>query len=652
MNATHRRRIVYWSIRLCLIPFWIQPGEAQNPPEKTYEIPQILVVGSPIIEGNEVDSFAGQKTTVTEQQIDDLNAQDLSTALRRTPGVNITRYNPVGSFGGASGGAVFIRGMGSSRPGSEIKMMVDGIPMYMSVWNHPLLDLMSIDPAQSIEVYKSPQPCIFGNAFAVINIIPKGKRVDGFRTSMRLEGGSYRTGIATIDHGGKQDNVDYYLSGGYRTSNGHREDADGEIKDAYGRIGYRFSPVWKLSAFSLGNDNSATDPGKEGADPSRKTGVYQTNSWMNIVTLENSYDLAKGFFKLYRNKGEGNWLNQPTNITRVRENQYNEFLFYGIKARETFHAWKGGQIVSGLDWDYTDGSYDDFYSNGANNSWSGHHFTIVSPYAAISHLFGERSEFYCIPSAGARYYDKSDFDSEWSPHAGIILGYRQTELHAGYARGVIYPGLDVVVLSEKVNPSLKNSWKNLHAEIVNHYEIGISHNFGQVATAEVTWFYDDGRDRYVIVSPPPPPPVFANIESYRTQGIEASISVNPVQNISLFAGVTYLDPKPSDLPYAPDITWSTGINWRFLEAFKLSLDCQYIDDMYVDSQARRLNATNNLEVHDYFLLNGKVGYSFLWNRIRTEIFLAGENLTNAAYEYMPGYPMPGISGMMGLKLSF
>jgi iron complex outermembrane receptor protein len=152
MKSRRCRSLTYWIISLFLVPFWINPGKAQTGQENTYEIPQILIVGSPIIEGNEVDSFSGQKTTVTEQQIDDLNAQDLSTALRRTPGVNITRYNPVGSFGGASGGAVFIRGMGSSRPGSEIKMMVDGIPMYMSVWNHPLLDLMSIDPARSIEV--------------------------------------------------------------------------------------------------------------------------------------------------------------------------------------------------------------------------------------------------------------------------------------------------------------------------------------------------------------------------------------------------------------------------------------------------------------------------------------------------------------------
>ncbi|MDZ7581632.1 MAG: iron chelate uptake ABC transporter family permease subunit, partial [Deltaproteobacteria bacterium] len=70
--------------------------------------------------------LGAEVVSVTISQINDLNAQDLGTALRRTPGVNISRYNPLGSFGGATGGAVFIRGFGSSRPGAEIKTLVDG----------------------------------------------------------------------------------------------------------------------------------------------------------------------------------------------------------------------------------------------------------------------------------------------------------------------------------------------------------------------------------------------------------------------------------------------------------------------------------------------------------------------------------------------
>ncbi len=65
----------------------------------------VTVRDTPIIEGS--DRPAGHLvTTVSEQQIDDLYAQDLTSALRRVPGVVISRYNPIGAFGGGDGGAV------------------------------------------------------------------------------------------------------------------------------------------------------------------------------------------------------------------------------------------------------------------------------------------------------------------------------------------------------------------------------------------------------------------------------------------------------------------------------------------------------------------------------------------------------------------
>ncbi len=632
---------------------WCPDANAQDQPPKTYQMEEVRVVASPIIQGNQLDRYASQKTTVSEEQISDLNAQNLQGALRMTPGVNISQYNPVGSFGGASGGAVFIRGQGSSRPGAEIKTLVDGVPMYMSVWNHPLLDLMSIDPAHTIEVYKSPQPQNFGNAFAVVNIVPKRAETEGFATRLQTAGGSYDTFIATGDSGGKVGAWDYYAGGGYRTSNGHRDDADGELKNFFARLGCQMNPNWNLSVFSLWSDNWANDPGQKGAAASLQQGKYETRSLMGVTTLANRYDQAEGYLKVYVNNGEGDWLNNPISPT-VKEKLYNDFLFYGVKAREVFRLWQGGEIITGLDWDYTEGDYKRKLSNGVRDDWNGEDFTIMSPYAAVSQLIGDRESFFAIPSAGVRYYDNNEFDSEWAPHAGLILGYRDTELHAGYSRGIIYPGLDVMVFSEKTIPALGNSWKNLTAEKVDHYEIGIRQRFGKMAVADLTFFYDDGKDRYVVVPPPPPPPVYNNVENYQIKGVEASLTVYPLKTLSVFGGVTYLETDPSDLPYAPKFTTSAGLNWKFLERFKLSIDCQYVDNFATGSQARRLNTFNTQEVGSYFLLNAKLGYLFdltEWGA-RGEIYVAGENLTDTSYEYQPGYPMPGANGMVGVQFQF
>jgi iron complex outermembrane receptor protein len=130
--------------------------------------------------------------------------------------------------------------------------------------------------------------------------------------------------------------------------------------------------------------------------------------------------------------------------------------------------------------------------------------------------------------------------------------------------------------------------------------------------------------------------------------------VYPAEFLSFFLGFTYLDTEPSDLPYAPEITFSAGMNWRFLKGFKLSLDCQYVDEMYVDAQARRKGDENTVTVDSYFLVNGKLSYAFVLEPagLNLEVFLAGENLTDTDYEYLPGYPMPGATGMLGVSFEF
>ncbi|ROQ93197.1 TonB-dependent receptor [Desulfosoma caldarium] len=615
----------------------------------------VRVVGSPIIEGNAIDAFAAQKTVVTDQQMEDLNAQDLQTALRQTPGVTISRYNPIGSFGGATGGAVFIRGLGSSRPGAEIKTFVDGVPVYMSIWNHPLLDLLPIDPAQSVEVYKSPQPHVFGNAFAAVNLVPKAALKEGYQTTLRGSYGSYDTAVVQGEHGGRPtDRWDYYLAGAYRRSDGHRDNANGELGNAYARLGGTINSHWGAYAFALWNDNYADDPGAKGAPRAQRLGRYETRLWLVTASLTNEYEKASGFFKVYRSSGEGDWLDQPTSREGVREDLFNDFLFYGFKARESFRLWPGSELVAGLDWDRTEGDYVARFTDGKRDVWDGHDFTLLSPYAALSHTFGDPQGFRVIPSVGVRYYDHTDFDGQWSPHVGVIVGYGHTELHASYARGVLYPGLDVVVFSQKVIPALKDTWKDLDAEVLDHFELGIRHRWAEKLTVDVTAFYDEGSDRYVVVPPPPFPPIYDNVEDYTLKGAEATATFFATDRLAFFAGATYLVADPDDLPYTPKWTVTGGLNWRFLDRWTLNVDGERVGSMAVREQARRFGALNTQKVDAYVLLNGKLSYQFPLSHTKAQgtVYVAVENILNEDYEYLPGYPMPGTNVMFGAKFTF
>ena len=611
-------------------------------------LPEVVVTGTPIIEGNRLTPLAGQVTTVSQDQLKELNAQDLQGALRETPGVVVTHYNPVGSFGGGQGGAVFIRGMGASRPGAEIQLAIDGIPNFNSLWTHPLLDMLSVDIAQRIDVYKGAQPVLYGNmAFGVVDMITKRQTEPGFTTSLQLAGGSYNTVVEVAEHGGKVDNVDYYLLQSYRSSDGNRPNSDGELQNYFGRIGYALNTNWEAHVVFNRTDNFADDPGS--TITGQNNGRFNDDDYLTIVTLADHYERADGYVKAYWNRGTLNWVNQYDSGTgKNDENTLTDYDNYGVKTRETFKPWDGGALMAGVDVDFISGKYNDVTA-GTPTYFPRTTFQLVQPYASLSQRWDFNKDVYLQPSAGFRYFNHNVFADEFAPQAGLVLGVQQTEFHVSYARGVNYPGIFVEAFPAVNEPSSHN----LHAETLDHYELGASQQFGKLAKLDMTLFYDGGRNRIVFDPTKGYPFPWENIGSFHTEGLETTLTVTPVRDLSLFGGFTVLRADPGDLPYTPQWTASAGASYRFLQHFRLSVDSQYVGNQ----SAVTLGPTPFLStspINDYFLVNAKLSYDFAWPnwRLHGQIFVAGQNLTDANYQQQPGYPMPGINGMAGVRVSF
>ena len=632
----------------------IGPAVSLAAEREAVRMEEVVVTASPITEGNRVNRLGSQVSTVTEDQIRDLNAQDFQSAVRMVPGVIISRQNPVGSFGGGDGGAVYIRGIGSSRPGGEIQTAVDGVPKVVGVWAHPLMDIMSADQARRIDIYKGAQPVLFGNgAFGVVNVISKRQAEEGFYTNVRAGYGSYSTFIEGVEHGGKVGNTDYYLLQGFRSSSGHRDYSSGELQEYFARVGHQINNIWHMSLTANATNNFAEDPGPEG-NPAARQGTYRSNDQMTVITLAHQVASARGTLKLYWNRGTGDWQDQrdPAGFYYDTTTDWDN---YGARLQETATPWKNGEILGGIDLDYIGGKVTvDRDAPRADSTFPRETFRILSPYAALSHLFGEKSGWYAIPSAGARYFSHSDFDAEWGPQAGLVVGYGDTEFHASYAKGVNYPGVYVVTNSTLFWGG-NTRWKNLEAETVDHYEAGLSHTLGEKFRADITYFTDDGKNRMILVTSPAPPR-YENIGDFRIEGIEATVTWTPLDVLSLFAGATHLFARsPSNLPYAPDWSASAGFNYRFLRNFKLSADALYVDNRYTaNNRAAGYGGSSIAAVGAYFLLNAKLGWEFSLKTLGTkgEIYIAGENLADENYAYKKDYPMPGITGMAGVSLQF
>jgi len=612
---------------------------------------------SPVVEGKRVDDYGRPRTVVSEDQIRELDAQDLPSALRRVPGVVISRHNPIGSFGGGEGGAVFIRGQGANRPGAGIQTQVDGVPKRIGVWDHPLMDVLSIDPVDHVDVRKGADPVFNGNAaFGVVNQVTKRRREEGMGGSLRLEGGSYGTFIDVLEFGAKQGRFDTYLVQSYRRSDGHRRDADGELAELFGRVGYQISEAWYGSGLVSASRNFANDPGGVFPDSPPPDGRYETQDLFTILSLENQYDWGDGAVKAFFEVGEADWRGEfadPPPPPGVRRNTNTKYRNGGVRTRQNLRTpWTGGVATVGFDYDLYGGKVrqQPLQPPAPATETDRESFALYMPWIAYRQRVELPAGFFVIPSGGVRWFAQDEFQNEWGPQAGLVVGRGQTRVFANYARGVNYPGVFTAILPQLPGPFAPFGPEDFSPEIVHHAEVGVIQEFGSWLTATATYFHDRGRDRFLIVGPPPL--TFSNIESYRIQGVEASVTVRPLEGVSFFAGATYLDADPGDLPYAPRWSASGGLNWAFLERFLLSVDVLYVSD-YQQLNSRGATAVS-VPIGDYTLVNARLAYQvpLPTQRVGLELFVVGENLGDADYQLKFGYPMPGINGRGGMILRF
>ncbi len=616
---------------------------------------KFIVQAAPIVSATTVDDFGNQKTLLSREQLDALNAQDLASALRRTPGVSITRYNTVGAFGGGEGGMILMRGLGSSRPGGEIKLTVDGVPKYNAVFNHPLLDLMTLDLAADIEVSRRAAPLETGNSFATINLVSPRATTTEPSGQLALTYGSFNTTTETFSAGEKLDQLDTYVGQSYRSSDGDRPNSDGRLTSQVAHFGWQPAKNWDLAYLVNHTDNRATDPGPLAATGLAQTrgDVYATSDWFHVITAAHHNDVEQGWIKAYLNTGDGDWLRR---FSSGNSDSLNRYRLSGLRARETITPWQDGEIIAGADYDLSRGQSTTVPANNApTSSFGPTEFRLFSAYSGLRQSFKLADGVSLMPSTGVRYYSHDQFGDAWAPQAGVVLAFGKTKFHASYGRALNFPGLDVAVFSQIIIPPLGQSWRTLKPEQLDQFEIGAEHDFTTAFSASLTFFRNQGRNRYAFQTPPAFSFRYTSIEKFRTQGAELTLTAKPLSSLSLFGGLSTLRTEPSDLPYAPKLSLVGGATWQPIKAITVNADASYISSQHASSQARAFNALNNAEVGAYAVVNLRIGYLLPWSWGRagkSELFVAGENLLNRTYSYQPGYPLPGASVTTGVKLGF
>lgn len=633
--------------------FFFLPALAENPegaedrePKRSSLREEVTVTERPIAEGQAVDEFANPRVRVSAEQVDALGAHDLPGALRRVPGVLVSRYNPIGSYGGGEGGSVYIRGQGGGRPGAEIAMLVDGIPKFVGVWTHPLMDTLSIDHAESIEVYKGPQPVEVGNmSFGAVDVTPMRRRDEGSAHGLRLAYGSFDTSVARYRFGWRDEGLDAFVSASHRRSDGDRDGAEGEVSALYARLGAALSERWTASLFVDASDGSAFDPGPAGAPRPPTTPRFDTQNTLSVATLAHAHGRWSGEAKLYYDDGEIDWRQWDGGASEAFFTR-TDWENYGVRLRESLAFDGGGSLVLGFDQDaYGGRAIED--RPAIDRPLGDFRFRNRAFHAKVSRPLGAEGRL--VPSIGVRYNDSRDFESQWGGELGLVYRHARGEVYARAARGFNLPGVWAAVFYE-ANFGRGDQWRDLEEEKIDHYEIGGAFVLGQRARIEIAVFRSEIDDALRFVPPPPPPPFFANVGSATHEGIELSAWWKASQGLDLSLSTSYLSVDPDDLPYSPEWTATAGLAAQLAPRWRLHADAEYVDERLVLNP--RFPGMSE-PVEDYVLVNARVEWIAMRSGPRgaLKLFAAFENLLDEDYSYRPDYPMPGASLLAGLDWS-
>ncbi len=634
--------------------------------------------------------YGTQYNVVTEEQIIEQNSLDLQSTLRNVPGVMFQSKN---LMGGQTSHSLYIRGRGASHPSSDFTVQLDGVPHYGALFGQVLPDGIAVATIGGIEVYKSPQPSQFGSGYASVNILPRYLTDEGQEVLLNFGGGSHATFTESVAGGLKRGPYDAYVTQSWASTDGHRDHSRAQQQNYYVNLGYRFNNEWNIR-FLANYVNAQTLAPRPVVAPTATNGVswpaaerFDTETTFTTLTLNHRYDLATGYLKAYWNETDFDLLQELTNGNRYGGGSgglwsRQDLTMCGIRAKERLQLWPGGEILAGIDMDMTvlentQRTYSGRAVPGINGglavrTWDFPNTTLLSPYLAVSQLVGQPDGFHVIPSGGFRYFSHNEFKDQWSYQAGLVAGYANTDLRFNFSRGVNYPSpvavMNLVLTSTPVaNP--RRYWARLKPEVVDHYELALTHAWPRFASLAATAFYDKGKDRFQAYMFGPIPTLFNDpVGDYEIRGLELTGTVTPIKNLELFTAATWLDAKATGnnrvevdrLPYTPAFQLQAGVTWTFLECFRLYADVQYLKDTYASTSARSgsLNfgpLSDSTKLGDITVVNARVSYHFghrAWHLSNAELFVAANNLFDQDYEYAKGYPMPGRTIFGGFNMKF
>lgn len=605
---------------LILTPCLVSAAEKSDT-LNSYQLQEVVVTGSNEAIGRNLLPYT--VTSISGNQLEATgNVQLLGAVSGMVPSLFVTERNIFG-FGVSTCGSghIKMRGVGGDRA-SAVLMMVDGQPQFAGLYSHHVADFYGIESVDHVEVLRGPASVLYGsNAMAgVINVITKDASAPGVRTTLTARYGSYITSLNSISNSVRKGKFSSYASVGYNRTDGIKKDFDFRQCNAYAKLGYDISDVWKINAdysFMKFEGNDPIYPSLKG-----DSGIYHQNVVRGeaSVTVYNKYGSTNGAARIYYSYGN-HFIHDP-NYFHSLDDRLGALLYQNIK------PWNDASATIGFDLDRYTGKIP--ISGGKDHSQAPlatidrKAITEYSPYATLSQsLWNEM----LILNAGIRMANSDKFGTHWIPQAGFVVNPgRGWMLKGSLAKGYRNPSFRDLYLYKFANPDLS-------PESMMNYEISLGKSFGRYLSADVTGYYSKGTNLIQQTAT-----INENTGSFINKGVEFSAKSHPVDCLQLWATYSYMHTSLSNLTGAPKHQYYLGVGWDAFRNFHADAQLKGVSGLYV---------ADDVKIQNYATVKLKLSYHLMKS---LQIFVDLDNITNTGYVINKGYPMPGITAMGGVKL--
>jgi outer membrane receptor for ferrienterochelin and colicin len=591
---------------------------------------------------------------ITAQDILDQNSRSVAEALRFVPSTFL-------SVGGTKNPSLIsIRGLNA---GANV-IYVDGRPVYDPFFGDVDFRNLPVDNIAKIKVIKGPVDPAYGpNALgSVINIITKRGTKKSF-TRVNISYEEHSTQDYWGEHGGRKGNLNYYVAGSYRRSNGFELSDDFESTqvqpgnfrressfDKYNistNIGYDFSAEERV-ALLFGYYNADLDnPVDINVSPTARRGIPftrfknwkrwyvdlhgQTRLWDRVEVRGNFYyDQFKNDLEIFTD----NTFTTKEDISKDTNDVVGANLRATVDIADSLKM-KGGAVFKNDTHDRKE-SISGFHED--LDSFTTGYF-VDFDYTPIEQL-----QIF----AGVNYdilFNGGDTVDSTSPRGAVVYKpFRTTRLHVAIGRKSRLPRL--INLFSGIGNSDLDAERNFSVEIGGNQLF-----YKDLIEVGITGFRNDVNDGIDFVRLPGGGTQDQNNTDAVSTGFTTFASAIIREDLSTSLDYTYTDVSVDPKNDSKFDRFYHQLNARlnYTPSFGLSV---FLQASYIDGEpdSDPFDSTIGNDSHiNFFLLNGKLSYE-IWKGIKP--FVSVENITDSNYERHIDFPQPGRRVFFGVNAAF